>query len=165
MRALKLLLVGFIFTMAALVSNNVSAFSMNADDSFGHFRLDFVSESFGLFKTDNPDIYKGRVTMKVKDLEGKIGNDPVVEVWFMWDKEKGKFYITTGKVDGKKTNHPKWGEINMNTAFDADKCVTYYVFYRMLLTSKDTETGDKLDTISIIQLYHLVKDGTIPSSK
>ena len=50
---------------------NVSAFSTYVrDDVTGALRLNFVSESFGLFKTDKENVYKGRVTMKVKDLLG-----------------------------------------------------------------------------------------------
>lgn len=146
---------------------NVSAFSTYVrDDVTGALRLNFVSESFGLFKTDKENVYKGRVTMKVKDLEGKLNkNNPEIEVYYLWDKNTtGKFYLTTGKVDGQKVQGAKWGPIKMDSStFEVDKSVTYYIFYRMWLNNTETETGDRLNTVTLMQLFHLIKDGTIPS--
>ena len=163
MKTLARLILGVVFMIMAC-GTNASAFSATANDSYGNYRLNFVAESFGLFKTSKPNVYKGRVTLEAKDLINTGDKENVIEAWFMWDKNTGKFYLTTGKINGVKQPHPKWGPVDISDpeTFAIDKTATAYIFYRMWLNNKDTETGEKLDTLSFMDLVHVLKDDKLP---
>ncbi len=163
MKTIARFLLGVMFMIMACCTN-ASAFSATANDSYGNYRLNFVAESFGLFKTDKPNVLKGRVTMEAKDLQNPSTKDNIIEAWFMWDKNTGKFYMTTGKINGIKQPHPKWGPVDISDpeTFAVDKTTAAYIFYRMWLNNQDTETGERLDTLTFMELFHVLKDDKLP---
>ena len=55
MKTIARLVMGIVFMIMAC-GTNASAFSATANDSYGNYRLNFVAESFGLFKTSKPNV-------------------------------------------------------------------------------------------------------------